>query len=110
MVNITLLLAVRSSPALRIAFAPIIPFPVDFSFLVQSPICIAVVMNPSLATQITLGGGGDNSGGQGCVSAGGTTTNNGILAAQWSVDTWSPVGSSALFGIAFEFLVDVSQQ
>lgn len=68
-------------------------------------------MNPSLTTHITLGGGGDSSGaGVGCVGVAGSVANTGVLAAQWNVDQWSPVGSSAFFGVAFEFIVDVNRQ
>lgn len=97
--------------SLNLVFSPIIQFPVGVSAsmtnVLDDPSCIGVVANPSLTTQITIGGTGFESGTLPCLR---TPANTGYLSVTWIIDQWAPVGSSALFGIAFELKVDVSQQ
>lgn len=77
--------------------------------MLDDPSCIGIAVNPSLTAQITSGGAGLGVG-SGALPCLRTPYNPGLLAVTWIIDTWSPVGSSALFGIAFEFKVDVSEQ
>lgn len=72
---------------------------------INQPNCVGTVMNPSFSTFVTLGGGrcDSSSPGTGLHQVSG-------LVLEFQIDSWSPIGSSVLFGLQWEAKTNISAQ